>query len=74
MLLAEGFFATLQTELLDRYSWPTRQRLRVAIFEYIEVFYNLRRRHSALGYLSPIEFERRYALAKREQTSRESVA
>lgn len=56
--LAESFFATLQTELLDRYAWPTRQSLRSAIFEFIHVFYNRQRRHSTLGYLSPVEFER----------------
>lgn len=55
--VAESFYATLQTELLDRQNWPSRASLRLAIFEYIEVFYNRRRRHSALGYLSPIEFE-----------------
>jgi putative transposase len=60
--VAESFFATLQTELLDRHVWPTRQTLRTAIFEYIEVFYNRRRRHSALGYLTPEEFERRWRL------------
>ena len=46
----ESFFATLQTELLDRCSWSTRQQLRSAIFEYIEGFYNRQRRHSTLGY------------------------
>ena len=55
--LAESFVATLQTELLYRSSWPTRQVVRTAIFEYIEGFYNTRRRHSALGHLSPAEFE-----------------
>jgi putative transposase len=55
--LAESFVATLKTELLYRRSWPTRQVARTAIFEYIEGFYNTRRRHSALGYLSPAEFE-----------------
>jgi putative transposase len=55
--LAESFVATLKTELLYRVSWPTRQAVRTAIFEYIEGFYNTRRRHSALGYLSPAEFE-----------------
>jgi putative transposase len=57
--LAESFFATLQTELLDRYSWSSRGQLRSAIFEYIEVFYNRQRRHSSLAYLSPQEFELR---------------
>lgn len=55
--LAESFVATLKTELLYRNSWPIRQAARTAIFEYIEGFYNPRRRHSALGYLSPTEFE-----------------
>ena len=55
--LAESFVATLKTELLYRNAWPTRQAARTAIFEYIEGFYNPRRRHSALGYLSPSEFE-----------------
>jgi transposase InsO family protein len=58
--VAESFFATLQTELLDRYRWPTRDGLRTAIFEFIEVFYNRQRRHSYLGYVSPVEFERRW--------------
>lgn len=55
--LAESFIATLKTELLYRNTWPTRQAARTAIFEYIEGFYNPRRRHYALGYLSPAEFE-----------------
>ena len=55
--LAESFVATLKTELLYRASWPTRQTVRTAIFEYIEGFYNTRRRHSSLGHLSPAEFE-----------------
>ncbi len=58
--VAESFFATLQTELLDRWSWSTRQQLRSAIFDYIEGFYNRQRRHSTLGYLSPAEYERRW--------------
>lgn len=58
--VAESFFATLQTELLDRGAWPTRSNLKSAIFEYIEAFYNRRRRHSALNYLTPLEFEERW--------------
>ena len=58
--VAESFFASLQTELLDRQSWSTRQQLRSAIFDYIEGFYNRQRRHSTLGYLSPAEYERRW--------------
>ena len=55
--LAESFMSTLKTELIDRRSWPTRQQARTAIYDYIEGWYNPRRRHSALGYLSPAEFE-----------------
>ena len=58
--VAESFFASLQTELLDRQVWPTRQALRSAFFSYVEGFYNPHRRHSTLGYLSPAEFERRW--------------
>jgi transposase InsO family protein len=55
--VAESFFATLKVELVYRRRWRTRTHARNEIFEYIEVFYNRRRRHSALGYLSPDEFE-----------------
>ncbi len=56
--LAESFVATtLKTELLYGTWWPTQQSVKTAIFEYIEGFYNTRRRHSALGYTSPSEFE-----------------
>ncbi len=56
--MAESFVATIKKELIHRDSWPTRAAARSAIFEYIECFYNPRRRHSALGYLSPCEYER----------------
>jgi putative transposase len=59
--LAESFFGTLQLELLDRRQWATRKQLAQAIFEYIEAFYNRRRRHSSLGNLSPIEYEHRHS-------------
>jgi transposase InsO family protein len=49
--------ATLKTELLYQFSWPARQAVRIAIFEYIEGFYNTRRRHSSLGHPSPAVFE-----------------
>jgi putative transposase len=58
--LAESFFASLETELLDRTTFRTRADARLAVFDYIEAFYNPIRRHSALAYLSPAEFERRY--------------
>ena len=56
----ESFFATLKTELVHTRTWPTRQAARTAIYEYIEVCYNRRRRHSALDYLSPTEYETRH--------------
>jgi len=55
--VAESFFATLRWELLNRHQWQTHAGARTAIFEYIEVWYNRQRRHSALGYLSPLQFE-----------------
>lgn len=55
--VAESFFASLKMELVYPSRWRTRDDARSAVFEYIEVFYNRYRRHSALGYLSPAEFE-----------------
>jgi transposase InsO family protein len=55
--VAESFFATLKTELVYRHAWPTRTAARLAVFEFIEVFYNRRRLHSSLGYCSPAEYE-----------------
>ena len=55
--VAESFFATLKTELIYRSAWPTRAAARLAVFEFIEVFYNRRRLHSSLGYRSPEEYE-----------------
>jgi transposase InsO family protein len=55
--VAEAFWGRMQTELLDRQRWRTRVELANAIFEYIEGFYNRRRRHSTLDWLSPVEFE-----------------
>ena len=59
--MAESFFATLECELLDRRRFKTQAEARMALFAFIEGFYNPRRRHSALDYLSPIAFERRHA-------------
>ncbi len=59
--MAESFFATLECELLDRTRFRSQAEARIAIFDYIERFYNPSRRHSSLGYLSPIEFERAHA-------------
>ena len=57
--VAETLFATLKKELIYRRSWQTRNEVRTEVFEYIEGFYNRRRRHSYLGWLSPAEFEDR---------------
>jgi putative transposase len=57
--LAESFFATLECELVDRSRWRTRDEARMAVFDFIEAFYNPHRRHSSLAYLSPAEYERR---------------
>ena len=59
--VCETFHATLKKERIYRQSWPTRAAARTAVFEYIEGWYNPRRRHSTLGYLSRIEFERHHA-------------
>jgi putative transposase len=56
--LCESFFATLECELLDRCRFTSHAEARMAVFEFIEAWYNPRRRHSAIGYLSPIDYER----------------
>ena len=58
--VVEAFWGRMQVELLNRKSWRTRIELASAIHDYIELFHNTRRRHSALGMLSPSEFEDRY--------------
>lgn len=55
--MMEAFWSRMQVELLDTRRWKTRVELANAIFEYIEVFHNRRRRHSSLGMLTPIEYE-----------------
>jgi len=55
--VAESFFATLETELLDRHTFRSRDQARLAVFTFIEGFYNSRRRHSTLGQRSPDRFE-----------------
>jgi transposase InsO family protein len=58
--MAESFFASLETELIDRSRWHTHEAARLAVFDWIEGFYNRVRRHSALGHLSPMAYEGRY--------------
>jgi putative transposase len=57
----ESFFKSLQAELLWRQTWPTRRQAEAAIFQYINGFYNARRRHSYLGGISPLAFEAKVA-------------
>jgi putative transposase len=56
----ESFFASLKKELVHHEDYATRDQARASIFEYIEAFYNRARRHSALGYVAPAEYERTY--------------
>lgn len=63
--LCESFFATLECELLDRSTFRTQYAARLAVFDFIEGWYNPHRRHSALGQISPLEFERRHLAAGR---------
>jgi putative transposase len=60
--LCESFFATLECELLDRRRFKTQAEARMAVFEFIEAWYNPYRRHSGLDYFSPVEYEKRYAV------------
>ena len=55
--MMESFFATLKKERIHQEKYATRAQARASVFDYIECFYNRTRRHSALGYLSPEQFE-----------------
>jgi putative transposase len=65
--MAESFFATLECELIARRSWQTKTEARLAIFTWIESWYNPQRRHSGLNYLSPVNFERKHLTPKPTQ-------
>ena len=67
--MCESFFATLECELLDRERFRTQADARLAVFDFIEGWYNPRRRHSALTYLSPIIFERAHQTGDRSVAS-----
>jgi len=58
--MAESFFATLKLELVDDKPFDSRDAARMAVFEYVELFYSRVRMHSALGYQSPMQAERKY--------------
>jgi putative transposase len=59
----ESFFSSLKTERIERKTYRTRNEARADVFDYIERFYNATRRHSTIGYVSPVEFERKVGLA-----------
>ena len=61
--MCESFFATLECELLDKRRFRNQAEAKLAVFDFIEGWYNPRRRHSALDYMSPVNYERRYRLA-----------
>ncbi len=63
--VAESFFATLEWELIQDADWHSRAEASRAIFEYLEVWYNRQRRHSSLGYMTPVEYEAQLALTRR---------
>ena len=71
--MCESFFATLECELLERRRFKTQVEARMAVFDFIEGWYNPRRRHSALGYLSPNEYERLHR-DQAEQSMRSATA
>ena len=70
--MAESFFATLECELIDRRVLQTQTEARLAVFTWIEGWYNPKRLHSALGYMSPINFERKHKAQKSQTPSREN--
>jgi putative transposase len=71
--MAESFFASLECELIDRRTWRTKAEARTALFSWIEGWYNPRRLHSALGYLSPNNFERKHP-SRKDQGHRHGFA
>jgi len=71
--MCESFFATLECELLDRQRFRTQADARLAVFDFIEGWYNPRRRHSALDYLSPMIFERSHGTGDRTVTSGSTI-
>jgi putative transposase len=67
--MAESFFASLECELIDRRSWKSKAEAKMAVFTWIESWYNPRRLHSALAYLSPINFEEQHRANNDRATS-----
>jgi len=71
--VAESFFATLKTELIYLRRFATRAEAREAIFDFIELFYNRERRHSSLGYATPLEYEMKFDQEKRDRETRRAA-
>jgi putative transposase len=67
--MCESFFATLECEVIDRYSFKNIFQAKLRVFQFIEGWYNSRRRHSSLGYLSPVEFEHKFSPANSQDVS-----
>ena len=72
--MCESFFATLECELLARHRFRTQAEARSAVFDFIEGFYNPRRRHSSIGYLSPMDFEQRGQKTAADPDARQPAA
>ncbi len=66
--MAESFFASLECELIARRNWKTKAEARIAVFTWIEAWYNPRRRHSALGQMSPVNFEKKHEQEQKNLT------
>ena len=71
--MCESFFATLECELLDRERFPTQADARLAVFDFIEGWYNPHRRHSALEYLAPMIYERTFGIGDRTVASGSTI-
>jgi putative transposase len=71
--MCESFFATLECELLDRQTLRTQAEARLAVFDFIEGWYNTQRRHSGIGYLSPIAYERAHVATTEGEAKRASL-
>ena len=72
--MCESFFATLECELLERCWFKTQTETRSAVFAFIEGFYNPLRRHSSIGYLSPIDYEHRHDAATVDRDAHQPAA
>ena len=72
--VAESFFATLETELFARVVFTSRDHARLQLFDFIEGFYNPKRRHSALGYLSPERYEEQSLEQQKQELQKAAAA